>query len=122
MSIGDGSTGNDPAGDAEDEAEGTVQRADLAVDDEVRDPHGDQVQDDERDDERAQHRHDVGDQLFLDVAARDVRVVEIGIRRNGGGAGPGRQRQHFPREAAGGCEDRRNQHEDADADIERCQH
>ncbi len=44
--------------------------------------------------------------VTLDEAAGNVLVIKVHIRGDGGGAGPGRERQDFPGKAARRCQDR----------------
>ena len=58
------------------------------------------------------------DHLVVDVLFREILVVEIHVRGDGGRAGPGREGQDFAGEAAGRRQHGRDEHQDGDADVD----
>src|SRR5690606_8580327 len=57
-----------------------------------------------------------------DVLSCDVRMELPGIDRECRCPRPGDQREHLARQAAGGRKQRRDENEDTDGNVERCQH
>ena len=103
---------------AEHEAERTVERADLAVEDRVGEAHGEQRHDDQRGEEHDGRRHRLQHHRLVDIGRKirqHIGVEIIGRRRR---RGPGADRQHLAGEAAHHRQQRGNEDDAEHAEIE----
>jgi hypothetical protein len=107
-----------PAREAEQEAERAVERADLAVEHHVGDAHRNDRNDEQRHEEDAGDGDALGHGVAGEVALRQRRHARKGPQSDHGGDAPGGDRQHFPHETADHGQQAGDQHHHDEEDVQ----